>query len=94
MFKMSTTGMNTICDAEIRRGRKKKKERRRKKEEERKKKKERRKCYAWLFPPFSQWAISAFHFSWFCVHVYNAVFVPRGAGSPLASLRFYRATLC
>jgi len=38
MFKMSTTGMNTICDAEIRRGRKKKKERRRKKEEEIKKK--------------------------------------------------------
>ena len=43
--------------------------------------------------PFPQWAISAFHFSWFCVHVYNAVFVPRGAGSLLASPAFYLSNM-
>jgi len=49
-------------------------------------------CYGWLFPPIAQWAISAFHFSWFCVHVYNAVLVARDASprrSLLASPAFY-----
>jgi len=41
--------------------------------------------YSHLFPSGQ---FPRFIFSWFCVPVYNAVFVPRGAGSPLASLRF------
>ena len=41
--------------------------------------------YSHLFPSGQ---FPRFIFSWFCVPVYNAVFVPRGAGSPLASLCF------